>query len=143
MNITPSKPAAVAVKYRPSMTSYQITKILELAKLESEGISPISMSIIATLAPFQAKIENAGIQASYTPVPAKPSTTSLEALGAASAAVDQVVDKEEYWALCYERLQQYGATELSLVELQAVAEHRYLNDLMTTEEESEHESTKT
>ena len=101
-----TKAKASPIKYRPSLTAEQITKILELAKLEAPSMSATSMSLIASLAPFKAKIDNAGIIASYVPVPAKTSTTSLEVLGAASAQVEQGTDKEEYWALCYERLQQ-------------------------------------
>lgn len=126
-------------KYRPVLTAAQIQHILELAKTEAPCISALSMSLISSLSPFQAKIANAGIQAAYTTAPVKPKANSLESLGAASSMVDHDLNKEEYWALCYKRLEEYGAKHLSLQEITAAKEHMYLNDLMSPEELAEFE----
>lgn len=125
-------------KFRPVLTADQISKILELAKTELP-LSVDAISLIATLSPFQAKILNQGITPAYTLAPARVKANSLESLGAASAAVDHNPNKEEYWALCYERLQEYGAEHLSLNEIQAAREHMYLNDLMSADEMVEFE----
>lgn len=62
-------------KYRPVLTGEQISHILHLCKSDS---SRASMSVIATLAPFEFKILNGAINPAYTPE-AKQST--MEALG--------------------------------------------------------------
>ncbi len=126
-------------KYRPSLTSAQIAHILALAKTEAPNISEISFSLISALAPFQAKIENDGISVAYETKPAKPKANSLEALGVATSKPEGLA-KEEHWLACYDFYILHGAEACSLQELTAVAEHRYLNDLMTPEEERVHES---
>lgn len=72
-------------KYRPVLTSTQITTILYLAKiygLPDLKLSAPSMSLISTLAPFEAKIKNAGISPAYVTSPKEPvDTYSLESLG--------------------------------------------------------------
>lgn len=129
-------------KYRPSLTAIQIEHILALAKTETGGISQISMSLIAVLAPFQAKIQNAGIVPAYiigdNPAPKQ---STLESLGGAPTAseIPTHMDKETYWAGCYAAYKD-NPVGCSLSEISAAKEHMYLNDLMTPEEEREHES---
>lgn len=123
-------------KYRPTLTAVQIDKILWLAKTETPILSKESMSLISTLAPFQAKIENSGIAPAYTAAN-KPSATSMEGLGAAPLEAGSM-SKEDYWDLCFTKFT-LDPTVCSLVEIQAAQEHRYLNDLMTPEEEAKHE----
>lgn len=121
-----------AAKYRPVLTATQIEHILALAKSESP-ISQDSMSLISTLSPFQAKIQNAGIAAAYT-VSNKPKANSLEALGGVSSTSSiSSSSKEEYWEMCYLKLQS-NPTTCSLEEIKAANEHKYLNELMTPEE---------
>ena len=138
-------------KYRPVLTANMIEHILKLAKTESP-ISNASISVIAVLAPFQAKIQNAGIMAAYTEVD-KP--TLEESLGfpigrdlpvpILGAPADDAIacpedprtlagmSKEEYWSWCYARFE-ISPEVCSLDEIQAAQEHRYLNDLMSPEE---------
>lgn len=132
----PTSIKSAETKYRPVLTSEQILHILYLAKSELPSISTTSMSLISTLAPFQAKIENSGITAAYTTTPRTP-TNTLEALGAgtpesASLATSNLV-KEVYWQNCYNK---YTADPIActLDELLAAKEHMYLNDLMTEAE---------
>ncbi len=146
-----------ATKYRPVLTSEQILHILNLAKLEQPSISSASISLISVLAPFQAKIENAGIQAAYTTSLKAPSTTSLEALGGTGVAealgselpscitssaivsTEAMIGKEAYWEQCFHK---YSAnpTLCSLQEIEAANEYRYINDMMSTEEQEEFEN---
>lgn len=122
------------IKYRPVLTAEQIEHILNLARLDlihSHQIgadTSTSTSIIATLAPFQAKIENAGLVPAYTTAPR---TTLLEQLGE-KESVDNST-REAYWHQCYLK---YCSTPnfCSIAEIQAAREHRYLNDLMAPEE---------
>ena len=124
---------ATKSKYRPVLTALQITHILELAKLESP-LSDLSISVISTLSPFEAKIKNAGISPAYTPKPVKQST--LESLGGlSSTSIEQAnnMSKEEYWAQCYAKYVLSPIT-CSLEEIQAATEHKYLNDLLNPKE---------
>lgn len=139
---------ATRSKYRPVLTAAQIVHILALAKLESP-LSDLSISVISTLAPFQAKIENSGILPAYTAVPPKPSTLeslggsmlgrSINGMDASLVLLDEIglrktdKSKEEYWARCYAKYC-LEPTICSLEEIQAATEHKYLNDLMSPEE---------
>ena len=131
-------------KYRPVLTAGQIEHILYLAKSESP-MTQAAMTIIATLSPFQAKIENAGIAAAYTMQDPKPKVNSLESLGGlASSKVlttepDACETKEEFWELCYEKYMANPAI-CSLDVIKGAQEHKYLNDLMTAEELSDFEA---
>lgn len=121
-------------KYRPVLTATQIEYILNLARIDLihahqiGADTTLSTSIISTLAPFQAKIENAGISPAYT---ITPKATLLEQLGEAES-VDNGT-KEIYWKQCYEKYCS-APNFCSLTEIQAAREYRYLNDLMTPEE---------
>ena len=130
-------------KYRPVLTAVQIAHILVLAKTETP-LSHASISVITTLAPFLAKIENAGIQAAYTEAPDKPSVA--DSLGFTLPLTEAELDptanatsKEEYWEQCYIAYIKNPAY-LSLDQIQAAKEHMYLNDLMTAEEAKDFES---
>jgi len=134
-------PQATKAKYRPVLTAAQITHILNLAKLEFP-LTDQSISVIATLSPFVAKIENAGINPAYEIKPAKPST--LESLGGVGTEEKEAIantfnnttgkTKEEYWQACYYKYQS-DAISCTLDEIRAAQEHKYLNDLMTPEEQ--------
>lgn len=140
-----TRQAANGKKYRPSLTAAHINHILQLAKTELPYLSKASISLIGVLAPFQAKIENDSIAAAYTVQPPRPKANSLEALGAGkvptfSHAVNDTnyESKEQYWQACYE-LYQANPAACTLEQITASSEHRYINDLMTPEEEKEHE----
>lgn len=128
-------------KYRPVLTASQILHILTLCKTESP-ISSESMSVIATLSSFQAKIENAGITPAYIQAAPKPKANSLEALGFVGASSVETVDttlaptyedKEAYWSHCYAKYSTNPAS-CTLQEIHAAKEHMYINDLMSEEE---------
>lgn len=150
-------------KYRPPLSNAQITHILELAKMEKPYISQLSMSVIATLVPFQAKIDNDCVAAAYT-TSDKPKLSDIQALGGTTTgtggpvAADLPNDfawaassntptgggdgggtKEQYWEACFKKTKQHGYKGCSLAEIQAANEHRYINDLMSPEEEEHHE----
>ena len=130
-----------ASKYRPVLTAAQIEHILTLAKLESP-ISATSFSVIATLSPFYAKIQNNAVTAAYNTAPAASSKFSVSGLGGTSPAQPDntsATAKEDYWEECYNKLQANSANGCTLQELEAAQEHRYLHGLMTPEEQANFE----
>ncbi len=118
-----------ASKYRPVLTAQQILHIITLAKEESP-LSSLSIEVIGKLAPFQAKIENAGIVPAYTL--AEPRASLLESIGGEIASTNK--PKEVYWEECYDKFFKHGAAKCSLDEIAAAQEHRYINELMSPEE---------
>lgn len=128
---------ASQAKYRPSLTAVQIAKIVSLCKQETP-MSLESMTIVGTLAPFQAKIENAGIQPAYTTSP--PETVEAK-LGMTAPATDYngFESKEAYWLDCYVHYCD-EPTHCTLEVIKAAKEHMYINDLMSPEEIAEFES---
>lgn len=116
-----------ALKYRPVLTAAQITHILSLAKLESP-MTDTSISVIATLSPFLAKIENAGITPAYS---TQAATSKDLDLGGSY----QHESKEAYWEHCYTKTKA-NPTSCSLEEIEAANEHRYIKDLMSVEEQA-------
>jgi hypothetical protein len=133
-----------AAKYRPVLTAVQIEQILYLAKSE-QPLSSMSMSLISTLSPFQAKIQNAAMAPAYTVGASKPSEADvMQSLGVAPAdnrVVGNIhapidwsgMSKQEYWEACYNK---FNASPVScnLDEIAASQEHAYLNDLMSSAE---------
>lgn len=136
-----NKPKATA-KYRPVLTAAQILHIIQLAKLE-EPISMCSISLVAVLAPFAAKIDNAGIIPAYTVSPTLSTTDKkLASLGAeVSEDIEamHLISKEERWAKAYAK-RMLSPTECSLVEIADAKSHAYLNDLMSAEELVDYEA---
>jgi hypothetical protein len=125
-------------KYRPSLTAAQIRYILKLAKLESP-LTEESKSVIKTLSPFLAKIDNEAISPAYE-YAERPSI--LESLGADSLnspEFNKETNKAIINSLCYEQWKQQPES-CSLEEIAAAQEHAYINDLMTPEEEESYES---
>lgn len=133
------------IKYRPVLTASQIQHILALAKKENP-LSDASVSVIATLAPFQAKIENAGIKPAYIDAPPRPDL--LESLGGTRTPAEKMenppklasppVSKEERWEQAYIKWS-LNPSACTLQEIKDAQEHRYLHDLMSPEEVSSFE----
>jgi len=130
-------------KYRPSLSYLQIQTIVNLAK--SSELDREAISIITTLAPFLSKIENETISASYTSSfkGAKDANISLESLGESSISSEDdlhihSISKEAYWEQCYTKYST-NPNSCTLSEIKCSQEWRYLNDLMTQEEEVQHE----
>lgn len=136
-------------KYRPVLSAPLIHHITALAKKDMLASDSLSLNrsaeLIALLSPFIAKIENAGITAAYTTKPTKPSLEESLGIEVGTVArtpqytLDGVTyqSKEAYWEACYIKAQELGAegaAKLSLGEIQAVQEHKYLNSLMSPEE---------
>ena len=128
-------------KYRPVLSATAIAHIVSLAKSESP-ISSASIEVIGILAPFLAKIENAGIAEAYEIKP--PKMTIEESLGLQapittlaskySPSPDTAyLSKEELWKVCYDKYS-LDPISCSVSEIQAAREHMYLNDLMSPEE---------
>lgn len=132
---------AKTIKYRPVLTSIQIEQILHLAKLE-QPISSLSMSLISTLAPFKAKIDNAGIQAAYS---SEAKVPLMESLGSSDPHTETYnsstphLNKEAYWEQCFNKYQSEPSA-CTLEEIQGMREHKYLNDLMNEAELTEFEN---
>jgi hypothetical protein len=120
-------------KYRPSLPAAAIKHILALAKAENP-MSAESMQVISILAPFEAKIANNCITPAYTTI-AKPSVE--ESLGMIETT--ETRSKEAIYADSYYKWKE-NPTSCSLLEIEQAQEHRYLNDMMTPEEEAAHEA---
>lgn len=141
----PKQPIA---KYRPVLTAPQIEHILALCKYSIDQKE--SMAIIGILAPFQAKIQNAGINIAYQTSPKQSieeslgmaSNSSFSNLNFFSAASTTYSSKEAYWEGCYNRYTKDPAA-CTLAEIHAAREHMYLNDLMSDDEVREFEATHT
>lgn len=123
-------------KYRPSLTLESLRKIRSLA-INEEPMSVESATIIGVIAPFLAKAENGAMAPAFV---TKPVQSLEDKLGLAlSTNHDTQVSKEEYWKQCWMKLEDKGKDALTLEELEAADEHRYLNDLMDEVEEAEFE----
>lgn len=134
-------------KYRPVLSPEQIAHILYLAKREVP-ISELSFSLIATLSPFQAKIDSQAINPAYVQVQQGSKPSMLESLGGEVTVLpsDDMIGvpesinpnlsyrtKEEYWATCYAKYRLLPES-CTVLEIKAAQEHMYLNDLMSPEE---------
>ena len=120
-------------KYRASLSGPQVTKILSLAKSENP-MSAESMQLIGYLAGIEAKIANSGLTPAYTTTGAKVSVE--ETLGMVEATDTR--SKEAIYADSYNQWKE-NPTNCSLQIIQQEQEHRYLNDMMTSDEEAAHE----
>lgn len=141
-------------KFRPVLSAYLITHIIALAKQDvvAGSTSLSSIELISILAPFAAKIENAGITAAYTTAPRKSLEESLGMPASTPAPTQELqatsthymldgayfVNKEEYWEACYQKSLS-SPSSCTLQELQAAREHKYLEGLMPPEEMVEFE----
>tara|TARA_R110000803_G_scaffold209779_1_gene280035 strand:- start:281 stop:697 length:417 start_codon:yes stop_codon:yes gene_type:complete len=126
-------------KYRPVLTAEQIEHILVLAK--GSPMTDTNISLIGSLSPFFAKIQNKAVTAAYSTTE-KSSKFSIESLGGSATGLDlapNVGDKEEYWERCYNQWL-ITPTEMSLNGIEAANEHRYLHGLMTPEEQTAFET---
>lgn len=131
-------------KYRPVLTAEQILHIIQLAKLE-EPISMVSISLISTLSPFAAKIDNAGIVPAYSTSPVYKLSITDKTLSKLGAEVNQeiesmhLISKEERWAKAYAK-RMLDPVSCSLVEIADAKSHAYLNDLMGSDELADYET---
>ncbi len=129
-------------RYRPVLSAAIIDHILYLAKSESP-ISQESMTVISILAPFQAKIQNAGIAEAYSLAPPKQGLEeslgmTVPTTGGGATPPAEYLTKEQVWANAYIKYSMNPAS-CTLSEIKAAKEHMYLHSLMSEEEEREFE----
>ena len=122
-------------KYRPVLTAEQIEHILYLAK--SSPMTDTNISLIGSLSPFFAKIQNKAVAAAYSTTE-KSSKFSIESLGGVASNATEL-SKEDWWKECYNQWL-ITPTEMSLEGIEAANEHRYLHGLMTPEEQTAFET---
>tara|TARA_R110000824_G_scaffold302949_1_gene490744 strand:+ start:608 stop:1027 length:420 start_codon:yes stop_codon:yes gene_type:complete len=126
-------------KYRPVLTAEQIEHILTLAK--GSPMTDTNISLIGSLSPFFAKIQNKAVNAAYTTTGNVASSKfSIESLGGTAQPDSEATEsKEDFWEICYN---QWLITplEMSLAGIEAANEYRYLHDLMTPEEQTAFET---
>ena len=126
-------------KFRPVLSAHQIATIIALAKQEFiKSSSADARSILQTLSPFAAKIENYAIFPAYV---ATPAPTKIDELGFNEPTANQLTPAQKRESL-YNQFMQSGANHenLSLSELETINLYRYENDLMSPEEEAEYEA---
>lgn len=124
-------------KYRPSLTAELIEHLIVLATKDLTSFEAIntteSRNALAVLAPFKAKIQNAGIVPAYT-ISSTPRPTLADSLGmTTSQPLSTGESKEEYWERCYQKYLTAPLT-CTYADLQAAYEHMYLNSLFTPEQ---------
>ena len=112
------------LKYRPVLTSTQIAHVITLCKKDLSGES---LSVISTLAPFMAKIENNGITPAYKTE--------------AKSSLFELLEYQEnglinYDAMRFKIYQKWidNPESCNAEELEKVLEYKYGNELMTPEE---------
>jgi len=120
-------------KYRPVLTAEQITYILYMCRIQ-EPLTEEAMSIIISLGPFKAKIDDRGIQAAYVAGNAPKASIPANAPTSVAPYNPMGKTKEEVWEECYNKWNTEGSSACSLREIEGANEHRYLNDLMSAEE---------
>ncbi len=145
---------SIKYKYRPSLTKEDIKHILYLAKCSlSPTSSPstpegclerkdsLSRSVIKSLAPFLAKIENDIISPAYVS-DTSPKPSLLESLEGITPPLTPTLTgeaKRAYGKTCYNKMISNIET-CNLQEIAAAREHAYVNDFMSPEEEAEYEA---
>lgn len=126
-------------KYRPVLTSQQISHILTLCKRD---MSEESISVISTLSVFEHKIRNTAISPAYTE---KPKISLAESLGLEidplKAESTKAASRELRKAALYHvwNTDESLRKEMTVNDLILVKEYRYENNLMETQEELEYE----
>jgi hypothetical protein len=100
--------------------------------------------LIGKINTLRSKIANNALSPAYSISKAMDAKVeTLKSLGAPAdqiAQLDGTATKEDYWARCYDKyITADTYLSLTISELEAAQEHRYLNDLMTAEEMVAHE----
>ena len=121
-------------KYRPSLTSTQISILIELCKAQSP-MSPEVREIIGILAPYYTKIQVGAITSSHTTTRRSPIDLLID-LGEDNAPSQPNLNRAVYWQQCYEKLQAQTKDNLTPSELESAYEHMYLHNLFSDEEKS-------
>lgn len=113
-------------KYRPVLTHEQINHLISLCKAD---MSPQSVRCISVLSPYEYKIQNLAVTPSHTLT----RKSIEEQTGLHSKPNDYDINHLlGVWKA--------DPSKLSTIELMRVYDYRYMNDLMTPEEEKEYEN---
>ncbi len=125
-------------KFRPVLSESQIIYLLSRCKEPSELNKKNAISCIASLAPFLAKIENAGIIPAYSV--STPETLSDKLGYGSEPDFENSFSQEEKDKILYLAWVNLGqdSSKFSLSDLKRIHAYRYLNELMTSDEESEY-----
>lgn len=116
-------------KFRPYLTAKELTLIL--GALKSQSVPAIKL--IRYLETFAIKIERGVISSALTLEPTMEEKLGLTSGDGPQAGLDPHILYTAWLA------NPAGRASLSPKQIQIIREHRYLNDLMTPEEESEYE----
>ncbi len=120
-------------KFRPCLTSEQITHILSLCKKE---LSDRSLSVISVLVPFKAKIENNCISWSYSEGEKK---SLIDSLGLGNNEFKSSLSPNEKRKRAYDKWFQ-NPDSCNVDELEFVRDYRYINGMMNPEEILQYEA---
>lgn len=119
-------------KFRPVLTSQQITHLISLCK---KDLSNESLSCLSILLPFEHKISNSLITPAYT---TQIKSSKIDELGFSTPTTKTDLDVGSLhtkYLECGEDISQFSLTEIKAIQL-----YRYENDLMTPEQEKEYEA---
>lgn len=138
-------------KYRISLSLDDLVYLTNLAKQDYADSSSNKDRAIGVIADLNRAINNAIHGSTKSAYDMREPESIQDKLGIATGLEHNLdhltaityesptIDKETYWSQCYDRLELYGPETLSIVEIDAANEHRYLNDLMNIEEIAEYE----
>lgn len=123
--------SGISAKFRPSLTSNQIQYLIR--NLQSAAVCPERDDILKQLHKFHLKAVHGIISPSHV---SAPRMSLVDSLGFSEPS--PAMPAEDMDAL----LETYAfhRSVLSPVQLARVQHHRYLNDMMTAEEEAAHEA---
>lgn len=120
-------------KYRPVLTQDQITHILSLCR---KDMSDASIQLMSVLAPFEYKIRNQAITPAYTQTPKE---SLADMMGLEPTPPIPSIRSLDPKAL-YEVWVNDPSFPFTPSDLRIIREYRYVNDLMTFEEERAYET---
>lgn len=121
--------STISAKFRPSLTSEQIAYLIR--NLQSAAVCPERDDILKQLHKFHLKAVHGIVSPSHVSAPRMSLVDSLGFSETVSASDDVLVLLETY---------RTNPTILTTTQLSRVQHHRYLNDMMTPEEELAHEN---
>lgn len=139
----PKRPILTTKRYRPSLSLDSLKHILYLSALDQANKSEIDRKANRTLqqalTPFIAKIEVGAMGPAYN-VNNDYGKSIENKLGLdqnSAHIISQIHSDKIYWKQCYDKLM--AGKDLTEAELAAADEHRYLEGMMDSKEEKEHE----
>ena len=116
------------LKFRPVLTAQQIEHVLTMCRSETP-LSQESIELVATLSPYYAKIQNAGVIPAYSVTDARKVENKLGIETGSNGRIDWVQVRKQ----AYEKYVQ-NPNLCSMDELKYAHQYRFDNGLMSTEE---------